>query len=243
MRDVAYDAESGNRERTARAYLRFIESWVPERGRLLDVGCATGAFATVAYEAGWSVTGLEASTWATARARERCPGAEFVEGLLETADFPPGSFDAVTLWDVMEHVPAPREALRRIRGWLADGGYLFLNVPNSHSLVARAMGRRWVLLLREHLWYFDPETMGKLLGASEFELVDTRANWVHFSLANVLVRMGQYGRRRGAAARRLAASPWMRKLNVAFPIGEMRVAARVRRRTTKPGVTSRAGGD
>jgi len=150
-------------------------------------------------------------------------------GLLEEQDFPPGSFDAVTLWDVMEHVPSPRDALQRIRRWLTDGGYLFLNVPNSQSLVARLMGRRWVLLLREHLWYFDPGTMDELLRASHFELVATRTNRVHFSLANVFARMGQYGGRRGAAARRLAASPLMGKLNVVFPIGEMGVAARVLR--------------
>src|SRR6476620_10886016 len=105
LRDVAYDAENENRQRTARAYLRFLESQLPQRGRLLDVGCATGTFAAVAHDAGWTVTGLEASTWAIARARERCPGAKFVVGLLEEVDFPPGSFDAVTLWDVMEHVP------------------------------------------------------------------------------------------------------------------------------------------
>jgi SAM-dependent methyltransferase len=227
LRDVAYDAESKNRQRTARAYLRFVEERLPQRARLLDVGCATGTFAAVAYEAGWKVTGLEASEWAIARARERCPGAKFVVGLLENADFPPQSFEAVTLWDVMEHIPSPRDALQRVRRWLTADGHLFLNVPNSQSLVARLLGRRWVLLLREHLWYFDPGTMDELLRASHFELVGTRTNWVHFSLANVLARMGQYSGRGGATARRLAASPLARQLNVVFPIGEMRVAARV----------------
>jgi 2-polyprenyl-3-methyl-5-hydroxy-6-metoxy-1,4-benzoquinol methylase len=228
LRDVAYDAERENRRRTARAYVRFLESQVPQRGRLLDVGCATGTFAEVAHQAGWTVTGLEPSAWATARARERCPDGRFVVGLLEEADFPPASFDAVTLWDIMEHVPSPRDALQRIRRWLKDGGHLFLNVPNSRSAVARLMGRRWALLLREHLWYFDRGTLEALLRGSQFELVSTQTNRVHFSLANVLARMGQYGSRLGASARRLAASPLLDKVNVAFPIGEMRVAARLR---------------
>ena len=54
------------------------------------------------------------------------------------------------------------------------------------------MGRRWVLLLREHLWYFSRDTLAALLAQQGFELVHARANWVHFSVTNVLVRLAQY---------------------------------------------------
>ena len=71
------------------------------------------------------------------RSRTRAvPRCEFIVGLLEDVDFPPESFEAVALWDVMEHIPSPQDALQRLRRWLTADGYLFLNVPNSKSLVA-----------------------------------------------------------------------------------------------------------
>lgn len=225
--DVTYDEEDESRRRTARAFLDLVEAHHRLRGRLLDVGCATGRFVTVAQESGWIATGLEASHWAIERARQRCPKATFVEGLLECVELPPGSFDVVTMWDVLEHVRSPAETLARIRRWLAPGGRLLLNLPNAGSLTARTMGRRWVLLLREHLWYFDPPTVGRLLRQCGFELVTTRPNHVNFSMKNVLTRAGQYPGLTGRLARGLAGLPVMRHVHVRFRIGEMQVVAKL----------------
>ena len=227
LRDAAYDGEDENRSRTARAYLQLIDRYVPKRGRLLDVGCATGVFVAEASKAGWSVTGVEASRWAIQRARERSPQATLVEGLLEEVKLAEGAFDVVTLWDVLEHVRSPKETLAHARKWLAPGGWLFLNLPNADSLVARALGRRWVLLLREHFWFFDPRTMGAVLQASGFELVTTQPNLVNFSLSNVLKRVSQYPGATGQLAARAGRMSGLKHLSVRFPIGEMRVVARV----------------
>jgi len=73
---------------------------------------------------------------------------------------------------VLEHVHSPVEVLECVRDWLSPGGFLFLSLPNADSLVAKAMGRRWVLLLREHLWYFSPDTISRLfpeLASRSFE--------------------------------------------------------------------------
>ena len=92
--------------------------------------------------------------WAIEQARQRCPRAAFVTGLLEDQHFAPASFDVITLWDVLEHVHSPREAVQQVSEWLTPQGWLFLNVPDAHSWVARLLGRRWVLLLREHCGIF-----------------------------------------------------------------------------------------
>jgi SAM-dependent methyltransferase len=226
LRDASYDGEDRSRQLTARAFLDLVESHHSTKGRLLDIGCATGLFARAAHESGWTVTGVEASAWAIERARQRCPGATFIRQLLEDVDFPAASFDVVTLWDVLEHVRSPAATLARIRQWLAPGGRLFLNLPDAGSWTARSMGRHWVLLLREHLWYFDRATMSRLLQQCGFELVETRPNSVRFSMRNVLSRSAQYPGIGGRVARLLAGPPWLSRLQVRFRIGEMQVVAR-----------------
>jgi 2-polyprenyl-3-methyl-5-hydroxy-6-metoxy-1,4-benzoquinol methylase len=226
LEDATYDVEDDNRLRTARAFLQWVEYFQPQRGRLLDAGCASGMFVAAADQAGWQVTGLEVSSWAIERARERCPRAVFFTGLLEGQHFAPATFDAITLWDVLEHVHSPRAALQQVCEWLTPDGWLFLNVPDEQSWVARLMGKRWVLLLREHLWYFSRETLAQLLAQEGFELVRARSNWVHFSVSNVLVRLSQYPGRLGRLAKHLARQGWLRRIVVRFPMGEITIAAR-----------------
>ncbi len=226
LQDVAYDVEDDTRQRTARSFLDLVERHHPQPAQLLDVGCATGMFVAVAQQAGWQVTGLEASSWAIDRAKARCPQATFITGLLEKVDFPGAGFDVITLWDVLEHVRSPGETLQRVRRWLKSDGWLFLNVPNAGSRAAKLMGRRWVLLLREHLWYFDPQTMAQLLRPNGFQLIHTQPNWVHFSLSNVLMRIAQYRGVAGRLAESLAQARVMKRVNVRFPMGEMTVVAR-----------------
>lgn len=226
LQDQIYDTEDTNRRRTAQEFFELVAQYCPRPGRLLDVGCATGLFACVAQSAGWQVTGLEASPWAVARARASCPQATFVVGLAEEADLPEESFEAITLWDVLEHVPRPSETLRHLHGWLAPRGWLFLNAPNAKSLVARLMGQHWVLLLREHLWYFSPATIAAMLRQNGFEMAHLRPNFVRFSIANVLARLGQYPGAVGGLSRQLAGQAWLKRLSIQFPMGEMNVVAR-----------------
>jgi SAM-dependent methyltransferase len=228
LADIAYAAEEDNRRRTAEDHCAWVTACLPARGRLLDVGCATGVFAGVAHERGWSVTGLDASAWATERARTRHAEVTFVTGSVESAVFQPATFDAITLWDVLEHVPSPLGTVQQLRDWLAPRGYLFLNLPNAASAAARWMGRHWVLLLREHLWYFSPSTLTRLLDAAGFDVIRIRANHVRFSVANVLGRSAQYPHPLAGLAARLSGSPLLRHWAVRFPIGEMTVVARRR---------------
>jgi SAM-dependent methyltransferase len=226
LEDKVYAAEADTRRRTAEEHLALVAAHHPRPGRLLDVGCATGTFVCVAQRAGWEATGLDASGWAIARARELCPQATFVAGLLEEAAFPAAGFAAITLWDVIEHVPSPAETLSHVHRWLAPGGSLFLNMPNADSFIARRMGRHWVLLLREHLWYFSPSTIGRLLRQNGFELVRTSPNFVRFSLASIAGRLARYPNVLGRFARPLENVELLKRWDVRFPIGEMNVVAR-----------------
>lgn len=225
LQDEAYADDEVNLKRTAAEHLAFITAHCRQGRTLLDIGCGSGIFVAAAQEAGWQAAGLEPSSRAIDRARIRSPRATFHCALLQHSEFPPDSFDAITLWDVLEHVPDPARALLHLRDWLKPDGRLFLNLPNSGSISARWMGKRWVLMLREHLWYFSPETLRRLLSRSGFELMETRPNFVRFSIGSIAGRLTQYG---GTVARVAA---WMsrsrlRSRSIRFPMGEMNAVAR-----------------
>ena len=226
LRDPLYELEKSNRTITARRHFAFVERYAPGTGRLLDVGCSTGIFMAIARERAWEVEGIEASSWAVARARESFDLNAIQQAMVENAVVQPGSFDVVTLWDVLEHVADPTAVLNRIRGWLKPGGHLFLNVPNVESIMAKCLGERWPLLLREHLWYWSPKTSTRLLEKTGFMLLGIRPNHVTFSLSNVFTRLSQRGGRAERHLQLLAARRFTQNLRVRFPIGEINVAAK-----------------
>jgi 2-polyprenyl-3-methyl-5-hydroxy-6-metoxy-1,4-benzoquinol methylase len=228
LNDPVYDEEDDNRRRTALTYLHLLRRFSPNPGKLLDVGCATGVFACEAKTQGWQVTGLEASIWSLAQARQRCDQVVWLNSLLENADISPGSFQVITLWDVLEHVNSPTQVMSLLRTWLVPGGRVFLNLPNSASLTARVSGSRWVLLLREHLWYFSPTTMRYLLEKTGFTLIHSQPNFVRFSLMNIATRLGQYPGFLGHFGKRIASIKTTRDIKFTFPMGEMNVVAQLK---------------
>jgi 2-polyprenyl-3-methyl-5-hydroxy-6-metoxy-1,4-benzoquinol methylase len=150
--------------RTFARRAQVIERWFPHSGRVLDVGCAAGYFLRVLRARGWDVHGVEPSS-AVARAAQASLGVERIHaGTLDSASFRPRSFDLVTLWDVLEHLPDPARALERATGWLRPGGRLVLETQDVASFAARALGRRWHHYKQpEHLHHFSPRTITGLL--------------------------------------------------------------------------------
>ncbi len=112
-------------------------------GHLLDVGCGTGDFLEVMQlYPGWTVQGLEPHAAAAARARKEY-GVPVEAVSLDQAAFPDETFDAVTLWDVLEHVPDPRAALRKIYRMLRPDGIVVIGVPDRDSIDAKLFGPTW----------------------------------------------------------------------------------------------------
>lgn len=145
-------------------------------GRLLDVGCAAGAFLVAMRERGWQVQGVEVSEDAARVARER-HGLDVFTGVLEEAAFPDACFDAVTMWDVLEHVHNPLATLCEIRRVLKPGGVLVVRVPNLASWDARLFGTYWAGLdAPRHLYVFSPQTLRAVEAQAGLEQIATSTN-------------------------------------------------------------------
>jgi SAM-dependent methyltransferase len=147
-----YESLAPARSRMFARHLARIEADV-EKGRLLDVGCATGDFLKVARARGWQVLGADPSA---ARAQVEAAGIALVGTNVHDVDVEAGSLDAITFWDVLEHVTDPLADLTQARKLLKPGGVLALTVPDSANLLARVSGRRWFgyKTAGEHLQFF-----------------------------------------------------------------------------------------
>lgn len=151
--------------------LDLIESFVPGKGRLLDVGCGPGVFLEVARERGWRVEGLEFNAWCVERVRGL--GIPVFDSPLETADLTAGAYQCVTLWTVLEHIVEPRGFLESIRRLVSPQGVLLVLVPNVESLAIRILHEKAVTFSGDsHVNHFGPATLARLLETSGFAVAD-----------------------------------------------------------------------
>ena len=130
--------------------------------RYLDVGCSTGFVVEAARDKGWEAIGIDLNPSAVEFGRSR--GLDLRTVALEDAGFLSGSFDAVSLFDVLEHLLDPRRTLRQCADLLAPGGILFLYVPNFDSASRLLMGANAHFIWpTHHLNYYTPTTIRDLM--------------------------------------------------------------------------------
>ncbi len=178
---VDYDADKEPMIPVFKKYLAMIDVFLPERGRILDVGAATGFFLTLAQKAGWQVEGVELSRYAVEIGRRK--GLSMHEGTLSDLVSPPESFRAITMFDLIEHLLDPAREISLAHRLLEKGGVLVVNTPDAGSLWARLFGRRWHLIVPpEHLHYFSRKNLTLLLSQSGFEVVHTTKVGKRFTL-------------------------------------------------------------
>jgi SAM-dependent methyltransferase len=196
-----YEADEGAHRANARARLAALRRAGLERGRVLDVGCAVGFFLDEARAAGFAGSGVEVSPWARARARERF-GLEVAPDLEEVAASVPGSFDAVSVAQVLEHSARPDRLLRAVARALAPGGLLFVETWDRGSLVARLVGLRWQQISPPSVVHlFDRGSLRALLARTGFGGVSMRRGGKAVSVGFVGHLLGQ---KYGAVGRLLA---------------------------------------
>lgn len=185
---------------------RLVERWAPQRSdsrRLLDVGCATGLFLG-AGGAGWERVGVEPSEEAAAQARANF-GLTVHTGMLEEVALPDASFDAITMWDVVEHLHDPTRTLAHVRRLLRPDGIFVFRVPNLDSWDARLAGHFWAGLDQpRHLFVPDEAAISRLLAATGFREMDRQCLSGTFGVLVLSWRFWLRERVRDGGHRRLA---------------------------------------
>ena len=154
-----------------RAVLRWRQSILKGKtGRILDVGCGSGDFLLVMKKAGWEACGLDPSPSACALAAKK--GLTVHNSKLADFQVPDRSFDVITMWHVLEHLPEPERDLCVARRVLRDDGLLVVEVPNFTCATARLSGASWYGLdVPRHLQHFTAQTLELLLNEAGFSVL------------------------------------------------------------------------
>jgi SAM-dependent methyltransferase len=241
MQDDAYLHEEAGRRRTARRLLDLIGEQVPA-GRLLDVGCGHGLLLDDARRRGFQTVGLELSATAGAFARDTF-GLDVREQTLDELD-DGERFDAITLIDVLEHLPDPTATIDRCRDLLKPDGVLCILTPDPSSVVARSAGRRWWALVPAHTYLIPRSTLLELLMGHGLVIAADVPFVRSFSLgywfAGLAERSIRWARLGGGVAKQLG-----ERLSLSFSLGDERVVLASRVQVLKPssGLVKDRGGD
>lgn len=202
-----YARESKLYLKTFRKRMALVSRYLPAQGKVLDVGCAAGYFLRVVHEQGHDVQGVEVSSAIAKEAIANLGEARIHVGTLDEArlckPYQPASFDLITLWDVIEHVPNPQALLRSVRELLKPSGTLLLETQNVASRWARLLGPAWHHYKHhEHLYHFTPATITRLLADCGFaqQHIGSAYAGKYVSFGFLAERAGRLGRIPGLLA-------------------------------------------
>jgi len=146
--------------------------------RLLDVGCSSGALLRVATRLGFDAEGVEPAARAVETARQN--GLRVHRGLLHEQHFADGYFHAITMFELIEHLPEPLAVLHECSRILCAGGVLAVSTPNAASWTAKIMGARWenfdLIKRGGHISFFNPRSirLAAQRGGMVVERIETR---------------------------------------------------------------------
>jgi 2-polyprenyl-3-methyl-5-hydroxy-6-metoxy-1,4-benzoquinol methylase len=154
---------------------RFISN---KNGKLLDVGCGQGFFLKkFSGFPQWQVFGFEISQVAVDFARNKLGLKNIFCGRVEGSNFEKRSFDIITLWDVIEHIPNPDQLLLYLNSLLKKNGILFMHTPNVQVMLPIAKMTKALfgmdpkfhyLEARDHINQYSAKTISLLLKRNGF---------------------------------------------------------------------------
>ncbi len=162
-------------------------------GAVLDIGCGTGAFLNTMQQAGWSITGLEPDETARKKAAELYHiQPQSPDQLFHLA---PGSFHAITMWHVLEHVHDLHGYVKQIATLLHPEGKLFIAVPNYTSYDAAIYKENWAAYdVPRHLYHFSPKSMEHLLTTYNLKLTTLLPMWYDSFYVSMLSEKYKHGK-------------------------------------------------
>jgi 2-polyprenyl-3-methyl-5-hydroxy-6-metoxy-1,4-benzoquinol methylase len=152
--------------------LKLINSFNSESKNLLDIGCGTGDFLEIALKSNWNITGIEPNEQARQIANSKTNNSIFETEHL--AHLKPNSFDVITLWHVLEHLPNLEMHTAVFKSLLKANGTLVIAVPNFKSYDATHYKSFWAAYdVPRHLWHFSRTSIEALFKTKDLNLAKT----------------------------------------------------------------------
>ena len=153
--------------------LKLINKYSSQPNSLLDIGCGTGDFLATAQKAGWEIQGVEPDAGARVIANKKTSNS--VKDVEALEDFANASFDVITLWHVLEHLPNLDEQIKILDKLLKPEGTLILAVPNFKSHDAKHYKEFWAAYdVPRHFWHFSQDAISKLFSKVGMHVVQTK---------------------------------------------------------------------
>ncbi|MDO4879792.1 MAG: class I SAM-dependent methyltransferase [Capnocytophaga sp.] len=153
--------------------ISLIEKYIPQKGKILDIGAGTGDFLRVAKEKKWQIAGVEPEAKARSRAEEK---GIFLE---ENQNHINEKYDAITMWHVLEHIPDTEKQIQFLDNHLSENGIVVIAVPNFKSKDAKIYGKYWAAYdVPRHLWHFSKTSIHLLFKEKGFQLIKIKPMWL-----------------------------------------------------------------
>jgi SAM-dependent methyltransferase len=169
---------------------KLLNSLHPNKGRILDIGAGTGDFLVAAKQSKWQVTGIEPNK--TAQQNAKLKNITLYSRL---AELPKNTFDVITLWHVLEHVPDLEQQISSICNLLKPNGTLIIAVPNFKSYDANYYKQHWAAYdVPRHLWHFSKTSIHKLFQPYKMKLINTKPMWFDSFYVSLLSEKYKRGR-------------------------------------------------
>jgi 2-polyprenyl-3-methyl-5-hydroxy-6-metoxy-1,4-benzoquinol methylase len=152
--------------------LKLISVYSNGEKTLLDFGCGTGDFLQVAKDNGWDVLGIEPNNEARKIANYKTNNSVYDSDSFSKLEN--SSFDVITLWHVLEHIPNLKEHFSMFQKLLKPNGTLIIAVPNFKSYDAKFYKNFWAAFdVPRHLWHFSKTAISKLVSIENMQVVKT----------------------------------------------------------------------
>jgi SAM-dependent methyltransferase len=222
-----YGDELDGLRATYRRALATVAELVPERAGLLDIGTGSGFVLELAQDSGWTgLRGVEPSEDAIAKARPDVRPM-IAQDVMRPGLFEPGSFDAVSMFQVLDHMPDPLDLLAECRRVLRPGGVAMAFNHNVTAWSARLLGQRSPIIDVEHTYLYSPSTIRRLFDCAGFEVVSVKPVRNTYSLSYLARLLPLPDRQKAQLLSGLGGSK-LGRLQATVPLGNLCLVARRR---------------